>query len=264
MRSLIIIIIFICSLVITLPAKLAYNYFKSQNLSSLQGIKLVGINGSIFSGHARQAFLSTNNKSILLNNINWSFNPLKAIFGSYPLRLNYKDQKLSGELEASYSLNQSISLSSSTTKLDLSFFNLWLDNIATINGIIELNIKKLTINNNRMITNLDLLALSDNFRVNTPLAKINLNKTKFSIQTDDQQQILVQLNDPSKSKGFELKLLLKQQNNHIALRSISGFILPGSPIENQLKEILPVVAQKSNNQWNIKYTFPNTIIPIKF
>jgi len=259
MRTLIIILIFLFCLLLTLPAKVVYQWLSS-NLS----IQIAGIDGSIFNGHAQQLNIPVNkNEQLKLQQINWTFNPLNKIINRKPVKLHFNHSDLKGNIKADVSYSGKLTVQGSFSQMNVAILNPLLNNLAFLRGSsTKLAIRNFAIDNTQLITALDTQLTSDKIHINSVLAQLDLEKIKLSAKLNEQQEIIIQLTDMSEFNAFNIQFTLKQQANYLQILNSSGYILDKSQLAKQLKDFLPLFAKKQAKQWQIQYNFSNMRISL--
>ncbi|MBF0263878.1 MAG: type II secretion system protein N [Gammaproteobacteria bacterium] len=256
-RLFLVIFFFCCCLVLTLPAKFVYQW-----LDPNTDIQLSGINGSLFHGQIQQVHIPANkNETIQLENIAWSFNPLKKILNSMPVNLHFNDDDLIGTMNLDASYPNQISVDADFHKINLAIINPLLNNFADIIGKGSLNIHQLSLNN-QLITALNGQIIGNNIHLSLAFNQLNIETVSLSALLNHEQEIVIQIKDMSSANSFEINWRIKQQEKFIQLIDSSGYIVANSNLAKQLKDMLPVFARKQGNRWQIEYSFANIRIPI--
>lgn len=238
--SAIITCLFSVSLFITLPAKLAYQWGLYP-----QDISMSGIKGHYTSGTAK--WLSSN--GINVQNISWQWQPLSLLMGRVAFDITSEDIALEGNVRAAVNLFGRSSLSDGQLNLDLSKFMPLFPKGLVVKG--KVNIESLNTSINQDKTGLELAFKADSGLVEVKSRYLEAQIEHLTVEASGhiEDGIIFKLTHAQRPAEMDISLILHQDGS----AQLSGFILRNSPNASNLKALLPFVAKKQGERWDLSW-----------
>lgn len=234
---LIALVIFLISLVLTMPVYQAYKWGVFPDNISLQGLQ-----GRLVKGSAREVQIN----DLTLNNVTWSWQPSLLLTGRLSVNWQINDPDVEGKGIASVSLLANKQVSATALSLNLDKINAYLPKKSTLAGKVDLDLALATFS--ERLESINATAKVGSLLVTTALGNIETDKINMIANGSDKEGFQLRITDAQNSDNMMILAEMKQQQ-----LSLSGLIKDQFSLAQQVSSLLPLIAKKQGDNWVVSW-----------
>ncbi|NOQ93426.1 MAG: type II secretion system protein GspN [Methylophaga sp.] len=207
-----------------------------------QDIKLKGMSGRYLLGQARQVVVN----KFVINNVSWDWQEHSLLFGKLALMWKVNDTNIQGQGLAAQSAFGDTSISDANLTLNTEVLNRYLPKGNKLAGNIDIKIDSVSFN--QQLDRISAKAKVNDLTINTKLGIFKIEHVSLEASG-------------SYSDGFDLRIIDFTNENLVNVVVeinkekviLSGSVSSQSDLAKQLKGVLPFVAKKQGNNWQLSW-----------
>lgn len=234
---LMVLVIFLISLVVTMPIYQAYKWGVFPDNIALQGLQ-----GRLVKGSAREVQIN----DLTLNNVTWSWQPSLLLTGRLSVNWQINDSDVQGKGIASVSLFANKQISATTLSLNLNKINAYLPKKSTLAGKVDLDLALATFS--EQLETINATAKVGSLLLTSVLGHIETDKINMIANGSDKEGFQLRITDSQNSDNMTILAEMKQQQ-----LSLSGLIKDQFSLAQQVSSLLPLIAKKQGNNWVVSW-----------
>lgn len=228
---------FLTSLFLTMPAHQAYQW----GLFT-PDVEMQGISGRFISGQSKRIIVN----GVILRNVTWSLQALTLLTGKFALAWQIDGDSIKGHGLASINLLGKSQISNAIAMINIEQWSHYLPPGNNMKGSVNFDVSSASFTGK--LESISAIAISDKLIVNTIVGMFDISKLSLTVKGTHHEEFQLQLKEIDNANNMDVIAEIK--NNSI---NVSGYINAESKLARQLTTILPIIAKKQGQQWEIEW-----------